>query len=60
MTTLGNDHGFTILRPDQGDMLVIDRRNPALLTVIPDPTGKLGEMMRVCAARRRREEEKQS
>lgn len=56
MTTLRNPHGFTILRPEKGDMLVIDRRNPALLTVVPDPTGKIGEMMRVCAARDKRRE----
>lgn len=57
MTTLRNGDRLTVLRPDKGDVLVVDRRNPDLVAVIPDPTGVLGEVMRVCAARDRRRKE---
>lgn len=61
MTTLRGPNGATVLHPHRGDVLVVDRRNPDLVAVIPDPTGALGEVLRACAARdRRRREEKQS
>jgi hypothetical protein len=57
MTTIRNAHGATVVRPNRGDVVVADRRNPNRFAVIPDPTGKLGEIMRVCAARDQRRTE---
>lgn len=59
MTTLRSSRGVAVLRPGRGDVLVVHGRGPDAVTVVPDPTGALGEVMRVCAGRdRRRKEEK--
>ncbi len=57
MTTIRTDRGTALVRPAKGDVLVVNAGNPDLLAVIPDPTGKLGEIMRVCAARDQRRNE---
>lgn len=51
MTKRSNPHGATIVRAAQRDVLVVDRRNPDRVSVIPDPSGQLGNLLRLCAAR---------
>ncbi len=51
---------MTTLRTDRdGSLLVVNARNPDLLTVIPDPSRKLGQIIRAAQARdNRRKQEK--
>lgn len=53
---------MTTLRTDRdGSLLVVNAGNPNLLTAIPDPSRKLGQIVRACVARdKRRNQEKRS
>jgi hypothetical protein len=57
MTTIRTEQGTTLVRRNQGDVVVVNARHPDPLTVIADPTGKLGEIMRLCAARDKQRKE---